>query len=304
MFIEKFQSAAGSKIAVTSTATNLFSLINTAQGTTLANAGFSTGVNALIIQPEDGDIRVLFNDLDPTAANGFLIPSGAIATLCNVPLKSLKLIRTGGANVACSIQIGKSDPSESSHIVPSGGSAVSSVVPGVGATNLGKAEDAAHTSGDTGVMMLAVRKDTIGALAADGDYVPFVQDASGYTKVNPGAAILGPGNPVIDSYQHRAINLTTGADQLLVSSAAGKQIWVYGYGLTVGTAAGQSVSLQDEDDTPVTGIMTFAQYGGIAVPPSGNFAMPIFKLATDKDLEVDITDGDVDGWLAYAIVSV
>lgn len=118
------------------------------------------------------------------------------------------------------------------------------------------------------------------------------------------ASIQGPGNPTIDSYSHVAINLTTGADQVLVSSAASKQIWVYGYGFTCGDADGQTVSLQDEDDTAVTGIMEFAQYGGISVPPSGNFAMPVFKLGTDKDLEIDITGGDVDGWLAYAIVSV
>jgi hypothetical protein len=123
-------------------------------------------------------------------------------------------------------------------------------------------------------------------------------------QVKAGTALEGPGNPVIDSYATVAINLTTGANQVLVSSAADKQIWVYGYAFTVGDAAGQTVSLQDEDDTALTGIMEFAQYGGISVPPSGNFAMPVFKLATDKDLEIDITGGDVDGWLAYAIVSV
>jgi hypothetical protein len=117
-------------------------------------------------------------------------------------------------------------------------------------------------------------------------------------------SIQGPASPDIDSYAHIAINLTTGANQVLVSSAASKQIWVYSYAFSCGDAAGQSVSLQDEDDNAVTGIMEFAQYGGISVPPSGNFSMPIFKLATNKDLEVDITGGDVDGWLAYAIVSV
>lgn len=116
----------------------------------------------------------------------------------------------------------------------------------------------------------------------------------------------GPSEPgtAIDSYSHVAINLTTGADQVLVSSAASKQIWVYGYAFTCGDAAGQTVSLQDEDNVALTGIMEFAQYGGISAPPSGNFSMPLFKLGTDKDLEIDITGGDVDGWLAYAIVSV
>jgi hypothetical protein len=405
MFIEAFQTAAGSKIAVTNTATNIFDLVNTSQSTALANAGFSSGVNAIIIQPEDGDVRILFNGT-PTSANGFLIPSGAIATLCNVPLKAMKLIRTGGSNVTCSIQIGKSDLSESSAIIPSGGSAITSIVPGTGATNLGKAEDAAHTSGDTGVQLLAVRKDTAAALAGtDGDYAPLEVDANGKLHVNAGStaddsaftagtsgvtavgcfadetatdsvdegdigaprmtldrrvitagqilddaafgvgtsyvstigaladetatdsvdegdtgavrmtldrrlqvkagtALEGPGNPVIDSYATVAINLTTGANQVLVSSAANKQIWVYGYAFTVGDAAGQTVSLQDEDDTALTGVMEFAQYGGISVPPSGNFAMPVFKCATDKDLEIDITGGDVDGWLAYALVSV
>lgn len=50
---------------------------------------------------------------------------------------------------------------------------VTSVVPGTAATNLGKAEDAAHSSGDTGVMALAVRTDTPAAASgASGDYEP------------------------------------------------------------------------------------------------------------------------------------
>ena len=110
--------------------------------------------------------------------------------------------------------------------------------------------------------------------------------------------------PKIDSYATVAINLTTGADQVLVSSAANKQVWVYGFGISVGDAAGQTISFQDEDNVALSGIMEFAQYGGMAVAPSGNFAMPIFKCGTDKDLEVDITGGDADGWLTYAIVSI
>lgn len=61
---------------------------------------------------------------------------------------------------------------------------VASVVPGTGASNLGKAEDAAHTTGDVGVMGLAVRRDADTALAGtDGDYAPFQVDANGYLKV-------------------------------------------------------------------------------------------------------------------------
>jgi hypothetical protein len=63
---------------------------------------------------------------------------------------------------------------------------VLSVVPGTGATSLGKAEDAVHSSGDTGVMALAVRSDAGTAFGADGDYVPFSVDSSGAVRVTGG----------------------------------------------------------------------------------------------------------------------
>ena len=51
---------------------------------------------------------------------------------------------------------------------------------GTGATDLAKAEDAAHASGDTGVMLLAVRQDTAAALAGtDGDYIPVIVGSDG-----------------------------------------------------------------------------------------------------------------------------
>lgn len=64
---------------------------------------------------------------------------------------------------------------------------VTSITPGSGATNLGKAEDAAHSSGDVGVMALAVRKDSQAALAGtDGDYIPLTTDANGALYVTGG----------------------------------------------------------------------------------------------------------------------
>lgn len=50
-----------------------------------------------------------------------------------------------------------------------------------GSTGLGKAEDGAHTSGDTGVMVLCVRNDThTNALSGtDGDYTPCATDSTG-----------------------------------------------------------------------------------------------------------------------------
>lgn len=57
---------------------------------------------------------------------------------------------------------------------------VTRVIPGVSATHLGKAEDAAHVSGDTGVAILAVRRDAVAVgSGADGDYSTLNVDASG-----------------------------------------------------------------------------------------------------------------------------
>lgn len=64
---------------------------------------------------------------------------------------------------------------------------VTSIVPGVAATNLGKAEDAGHSTGDVGVMSLAVRFDAGGALAGtDLDYAPMQVDANGALRVTGG----------------------------------------------------------------------------------------------------------------------
>ena len=68
---------------------------------------------------------------------------------------------------------------------------VTSIIPGTGATSLGKAEDAAHTTGDTGVMSLAVRNDDVAALSGtDGDYSPLQVNAAGalYTSDASGEA--------------------------------------------------------------------------------------------------------------------
>ncbi len=54
---------------------------------------------------------------------------------------------------------------------------------GAGA-ELAKAEDAAHVSGDKGIMALGVRKDTAVALGADGDYQPPIFDSTGKLWVN------------------------------------------------------------------------------------------------------------------------
>lgn len=62
---------------------------------------------------------------------------------------------------------------------------VTQIIPGTGATNLGKAEDAGHTTGDVGVMMLGVRNVTHASLSnTQLDYTPFALDNTGRLYVN------------------------------------------------------------------------------------------------------------------------
>lgn len=58
---------------------------------------------------------------------------------------------------------------------------VTSLVPGTAATNLGKAEDDAHASGDVGVAVWGVRNDNAATSfsGANGDYTPHAVDAAG-----------------------------------------------------------------------------------------------------------------------------
>jgi hypothetical protein len=74
-------------------------------------------------------------------------------------------------------------------------------------------EDTAHQSGDLGIQILAVRKDTAAALAgADGDYAPLEVDASGRLHVVVGAAATPTRAFTFD--------VATGAAAIAKSSAA------------------------------------------------------------------------------------
>lgn len=62
---------------------------------------------------------------------------------------------------------------------------VTSVIPGTGASNLGKAEDGAHTTGDVGVMALGVANESNTQFGADNDYTPIGTDRRGFVITIP-----------------------------------------------------------------------------------------------------------------------
>ncbi len=73
------------------------------------------------------------------------------------------------------------------------------LTPGTGATNLGKAEDAAHSSGDAGVFSLAVSNENLTAFgAASGDYAPKAVNRYGqqYVTAPPPSHASSNGTPI------------------------------------------------------------------------------------------------------------
>lgn len=106
------ESAASMKITVTSTATELYALMDTA-GSISSSRSYYTNLfaNALLIRPENGDIRVL-PKVAPTSTDGVLLKSGCMYYFAGMDLNDFRLIRTSG-NVTCTVQIGRAGQGES-----------------------------------------------------------------------------------------------------------------------------------------------------------------------------------------------
>jgi hypothetical protein len=176
MYVQKAPNAAGSKISVTTTAANIFDLINTAASTTDANAGYTHTANAVMIQPEDGDIRILFDGNTPTSTNGFLVQSNSVGYFPNMPLKKLQLISTTGT-VVCSVMVGQSNQGENVTMdsAGSGGGITSDEVQGNAAHD---APDVGNPIKIGGYATAADRAD----VSTEGDRVDASFDLAGYIR--------------------------------------------------------------------------------------------------------------------------
>lgn len=220
MNVFPLQNANSSVISVTGTPSYVLPLIDTAGAVTHS---FYPGLDALDITPENGDIRIMIDPstgaLAPTASKGFLIKQGATLMLRHTSLRYIKVISTSGT-VSCSLQVGESEPGETT-VISGGGGAITSVIPGTGATNLGKAEDAAHASGDTGVAILAKRTDTAASSAGtDGDYATVNQDSNGHLWSREGYAPNYENNTDNVAWTHnRPVSSSTGAITTDISTA-------------------------------------------------------------------------------------
>lgn len=119
---------------------------------------------------------------------------------------------------------------------------VTRILPGTSATSLGKAEDAAHVSGDVGVMDLGVANEAQTVFAADGDYIPRAADTKGNTVVvgSVASAATDATAPVkvgakVNTTRPTFTDGQRGDLQIGVRGSLGVEIW--GAGTTTAAAA-------------------------------------------------------------------
>lgn len=173
---------------------------------------------------------------------------------------------------------------------------VTSVVPGTGATSLGKAEDAAHSTGDVGVMALAVRTDTAAARAgSDADYAPLEVDAIGRLHANATqiSDAVYDGTTLCTVKRFHVVTSTNGAD--LIAAVASKKFRILSFAIFSISGTITRFWLEDSDGTDIFGSSTglpLEEDSGAAPPgfilnhnPHGWFQSP----TANKDLHIGLT---------------
>lgn len=185
--------------------------------------------------------------------------------------------------------------------------------------SLTKAEDAVHASGDLGVMMLGVRKDTATGLESnDGDYGPFLIDSQGRLHVNIGVAPAASRttDAIAAAVQMDAImqgstartpawaaisGATNGNNTLVAAQGAGLKILVHSMFLVA--AAAVSVKFQSAaGGTDLTGAMPLAANSGFSLgfSQAGHFAPTAANALLNMVLNGAV---QVSGALCYTAIS-
>lgn len=125
---------------------------------------------------------------------------------------------------------------------------VVSNIPGTGATNLGKAEDAAHTTGDTGVMALGVRNDTLADTTnTNADYAQLSTDIKG--------RVMTAGAPrSLKGTAQVSLSATT-SETTIITATASTFHDVYGVILANTGATTTKVSIRDDTAGTVRAII-------------------------------------------------
>lgn len=142
-------------------------------------------VNAGVAPVDATNGLAIYNVQALTVASHAVTNAGTFAVQATLAAETTKVIGTVNIASAQTLATVTTVGTVTTVSTVSSVTAVGTITPGTAATSLGKAEDAAHTSGDVGVMALAVRNDTAAALAGTtGDYIPLTTDDLGNLRVH------------------------------------------------------------------------------------------------------------------------
>ena len=175
---------------------------------------------------------------------------------------------------------------------------VLSVIPGVGATELGKAIDDAVGGTDTGVAALVQRVDTpAGLTPADGDYVTLQVDANGRLHVtDPNAGAGSPSTPVVD--RPALANVAAGASstgtELRTADLGGTTVQLAGLDVT-GSAPFKWELISEIDDAETIEVTGFGRAGEMVQwrPPNKGYFNVVWAANAGFDgWRVEVTNLD------------
>jgi len=297
--------ASGAEIGVATEAGNLATI-----------AGDTTSLDGKVTACNTGAVTV--SGALPAGANAI----GKLAANSGVDIGDVDVTSiSAGANIIGKVGIDQTTPGTTNRVdigaaLPIGANAigklaansgvdigdvdVTSVVPGVAATNLGKAEDAAHTTGDTGVMILGVRNDGTASLVnVDGDYTPLATDEYGRLKV----VVTNQLNPISSAnWKYAAINAAGAGDNTLVAAqGATYKIAVW----SIMVISDGTVDVRFEDGaagTAFTGQMPLLVNTGFTYSSGG--LVPLWVGTANTLLNMELSAAvNVHGSLAYTVVT-
>lgn len=308
------QPVSGSVTATQATGTNLHTVVDSGTVTTVSTVTNLSQLGGTAVSMNTGTrsagtqrVTIATDDVVPVTDNGgsltvdYATTGSGTATgalRVELPTNGTGVIATVGAVTAITNAlpagtnaIGKLSANSGVDIGDVDVTTVGTVTPGTAATSLGKAEDAAHASGDVGVMSLGVRNDAGTVLAGtDGDYLPFSMDASGAVRVTGGgggtqyvedaASAGGETMTLAGAVRQDTIASNTSADgdySYLKTTASGRLYTssavetVNGVAPAFGTgtrsASTQRVTIATDDSVPVT--MTSTAISSV-IPGAGN----------------------------------
>ena len=174
------------------------------------------------------------------------------------------------------------------------------VVPGTGATNLGKAVDAAKGATDTGIQMLGIRDDTLSIFSgAENDYEPLHLTAAGrlYTSATVDAALPTGSNVIGALTANQSVNAAQIAGTNTVTAGVSGLLAVGGNVAIAGAATSNPVPVGGIfQTTPAT--LTNGQTAELQFTAAQNIKNDVTTIAgtaptTAGKLDIKAADGDV-----------